>query len=459
VAGRYSPLLLWLLVLGSLHGTRLPAASLALGIQTSPALITLNRELKYSLTLTNRSGGLLTNVVVNSTFNSAVDLVSTTNLAGTAALEGSAVVFRIPQLPNTSNAVMDLVVQPLSVGRLTNSFQLLALNINELTNTVNQVFAAEANLGISLGVDTNTLVTGDWTEFRLVVANAGPESASQIVVTNFLPAGAQFLTLTPSNPPVTVAGTQLVFAAGTLAPGSNTTYKVRLQANAAGTNMVSAQVSSPDLSDPVPGSDVASAVLRLENPQTGALSAAIVSAQTFNPQTGLMEQVIRLTNPTGSTVAGGRVVFPGISDQLFNAGGTNNHQPFVALTRALAAGESADLRIEYFIPTRTAIANPTIEVWGVPAYVPRPSPGAGLDGLRGHRLDTGGLLLEFPADPGSVYEVIYDDDISFNDPLRALPAIVAPGDRVQWIDEGPPKTRRRPDEAAARFYRLIKVDP
>ena len=161
MAGRFQITRTWLLALALLGCVELPAAQLNLGIQTTPTLVTLNRELTYSLTLTNSSGGLLTNVVVNSTFNSAVELVSTTNRSGTAALEGSVVVFRIPQLPSTSNVVMSLVIQPLSAGLLTNFFQLLALNINEVTNTVNTVFVAEANLGVSLRTETNTLVTGD----------------------------------------------------------------------------------------------------------------------------------------------------------------------------------------------------------------------------------------------------------------------------------------------------------
>ena len=458
MAGRLQITRTWLLALALLGCVELPAAQLDLGIQTSPALVTLNRELTYSLTLTNNSGGLLTNVVVNSTFNSAVELVSTTNRSGTAALEGSVVVFRIPQLPSTSNVVMSLVIQPLSAGLLTNFFQLLALNINEVTNTVNTVFVAEANLGVSLRTETNTLVTGDWTEYRLTVANAGPETAPQIVVTNFLPTAAQFLSITPSNQPVTLTGTQLVFSAGSLALGSNVTFKVRMQANTVGSNLVSAHVSGPDLRDPFPGNDTATNSVVLANPQTNVLSAAFVAGQSFNPQTGLMEQLIRLTNPGASAVSGGRIVFPDLGERLFNAGGTNNRQPFVALTRSLAAGESADLLIEYFVPTRAAFTNPTIEAWAVPAFVPRAPTGVVINFSQAKRLPTGGLLLEFPSAPGRAYHITYGDRVPFTNALRALPAITATADRVQWIDEGPPKTNRRPDEVPARFYRIIEAD-
>lgn len=458
VAGKVSSRLICLFVLAWVVGARLEAAELELGIQTSPAVSTVNRELTYSLTLTNQSGILLTNVVVNSTFNVAVDLVSVTNRSGTAALEGSALVFRIPQLANTSNAVMSLVIQPLSIGRLTNTFQLLATNINVLTNTVTEVFAADANLGISLLSETNTLVTGDWTDYRLTVTNVGPETAASVIITNFLPMGSQFLSLTPSNPPVTLTGTQLVFSAGTLASGTNFTFKVRLQVNSTGTNQVSAQVAGPDLSDPSPGNNAVTNALLVADPQTNLLSAAFVSPQTFNPQTGLMEQVIRLTNPGGAVVAGGRIVFPDIAERVFNAAGTNNGRPFVALTRPLGAGESVDLLIEYFIPERTPFPAPLIEAWAVPAFVPRTPLGDEVALARAQRLATGGLLLEFATEPGRAYHIVYGDAVTFTNALRALPVLVAPADRVQWIDEGPPKTSHRPDQVPARFYRIIEAD-
>ena len=196
----------------------------------------------------------------------------------------------------------------------------------------------------------------------------------------------------------------------------------------------------------------------MANPQTNLLFATFGSGQGFNPQTGLMEQLIRMTNPGASAVAGGRIVFPDINERVFNAAGTNNGRPFVALTRSLNASESADLLIEYFTPTRTTFPNPVIEAWAVPAFVPQAPTGVAVNFSQAKRLATGGLLLEFPSEPGRAYHVIYGDRVPFTNAWRALPAITATADRVQWIDEGPPKTSRRPDQVPARFYRIIEAD-
>ena len=67
----------------------------------------------------------------------------------------------------------------------------------------------------------------------------------------------------------------------------------------------------------------------------------------------------------------------------------------------------------------------------------------------------GGFLLEFPATPGSTYTIVYSDNLAFSNALAAQPSIVAPASRVQWIDNGQPKTDGAPATQGARFYRLV----
>jgi hypothetical protein len=40
--------------------------------------------------------------------------------------------------------------------------------------------------------------------------------------------------------------------------------------------------------------------------------------------------------------------------------------------------------------------------------------------------------------------------------MIAPPAIVAPANRVQWIDYGPPTTTSAPTNSSARFYRVFQ---
>ena len=68
----------------------------------------------------------------------------------------------------------------------------------------------------------------------------------------------------------------------------------------------------------------------------------------------------------------------------------------------------------------------------------------------------GGLLIEFRAVPGQEYAV----QDPHGDGWRTVPMTVrAAGNRVQWIDDGSPKTPSRPETVPLRLYRVIELSP
>jgi hypothetical protein len=52
--------------------------------------------------------------------------------------------------------------------------------------------------------------------------------------------------------------------------------------------------------------------------------------------------------------------------------------------------------------------------------------------------------------------VVYSDNNTFSNALIAPPSIVAPANRVQWIDYGPPTTVSAPTNTSMRFYRVFE---
>jgi hypothetical protein len=119
-----------------------------------------------------------------------------------------------------------------------------------------------------------------------------------------------------------------------------------------------------------------------------------------------------------------------------------------------------DLLFEYFVPTRLPIQvgdsqlhpfeMPEFDL-AAPAGTPLPSPAP-----RIVMLSPDSLLLEFQSIAGRTYTILYRDDSILGKELTAQPPIVAPGTRVQWIDNGPPKTISPPGTVGARFYRVIQ---
>ncbi len=67
----------------------------------------------------------------------------------------------------------------------------------------------------------------------------------------------------------------------------------------------------------------------------------------------------------------------------------------------------------------------------------------------------GNILIEFQSRRrAGITPSWYDTNADLSTPLAAQPAITAPANRVQWIDDGPPKTVSAPG-AGMRFYRVL----
>jgi hypothetical protein len=65
------------------------------------------------------------------------------------------------------------------------------------------------------------------------------------------------------------------------------------------------------------------------------------------------------------------------------------------------------------------------------------------------------FLLEFSTIAGRTYYIQYSSDL--NDWQTAQQPVAGNGSRVQWIDNGQPKTQSAPNETLHRFYRLFVV--
>jgi hypothetical protein len=119
-----------------------------------------------------------------------------------------------------------------------------------------------------------------------------------------------------------------------------------------------------------------------------------------------------------------------------------------------------DLILEYFVPTRLPIvvADSQLHAVGAPGFNLTPPAGTPLPAPAPRMviLTPDNILIEFQANPGATYTMLYRNSSILSNEMAAQPAIVAPGDRVQWIDNGPPKTVSRPAGAGARFYRVIQ---
>ena len=185
------------------------------------------------------------------------------------------------------------------------------------------------------------------------------------------------------------------------------------------------------------------------------LFAIAYSPITLNRQNGLFEQTVHLTNSSPDTIVAVRLLIRDLPDdvQVYNASGFTNDIPFVQYNLPLATAEAVDLLIEYYRANRDPNFQPIFEVQAATALsVTATGAVLAIDPQR-PPFQSGRFFIEFSATPGRRYAVQYSSDMTSW--KTADPIITAPANRVQWYDDGPPKTEGKPTTIGSRFYRVM----
>lgn len=169
----------------------------------------------------------------------------------------------------------------------------------------------------------------------------------------------------------------------------------------------------------------------------------------LNRQTGLFEQRVTISNIANGDLRGFRLQVADLPDGVtFHNKATA--EDTVDYLGAIPSQGSVSLILEFYSPTRIPSFQPQISASEIALRSPLPIEPAGLAVDRCLLQDDGSFLIEFTAKPGSRYEIQYTDD---GKSWRRSPvSIRAAGNRVQWIDRGPPRTETAPVTTHRRFY-------
>lgn len=238
-------------------------------------------------------------------------------------------------------------------------------------------------------------------------------------------------------------------------PGAGTAFEIRLTSLIPEVYEGNAVIRSDDLDEAAFTFPLAGEIY-IPDPE-----AALAGTTTqLNRQTGLREQILKLSNPTTATVPAYEILIRGLPPgvQVYNASTVREDGTVViTILRPMLPFSELEVIIEYYSVDRLPVElNPQITT-AVILSPPAPLAGDGnsfkIDRML--RLPEGGMLIEFTSQPGQVYEVEYSSDgtqwRSCGQQIRAA------GNRVQWIDRGPPFTDSLPSAQASRFYRIREL--
>jgi uncharacterized repeat protein (TIGR01451 family) len=439
-----------------LAGLRAGAQGFGLSVTPSASSILVSNSLTYTITITNLTGVDAETLVTNLLPVSAE--IQNATPTGSYSVNSNVVWFQLNNFLNTEYVQLTVAVEPTVAGFITNTITVASPNTTNTaaTNVVVQVtnLVVLADLGVTMTGPGQDVITNDWMTYDVTVTNAGPSSASSVMLTNTLPAGV--ISIFPTNQ---AGSSNLVYNLGTLISGGSTNLEFTVQPTNAPVMPFSASVGAAGIQDPDTTNNFASTNIIVTNYLSGMLVAVTNSPQSIDFANGSLKQSIMLSNAGLSSVSAARIVVTGLTNQLFNAVGTNNGNPFVYYSTNLAAGQSAGLLLEYFPRGLFPFTNSQLQAFAVPVpnWTPPPvtatSTNINISGIV--ELPNGNMLIEFPSTLDRTYTVVYSDNIQFSNAMIAPPSIVAPANIVQWTDYGPPTTVSVPTNSA-RFYRVYQ---
>jgi hypothetical protein len=432
-------------------------------VTATPSPVSVNSPLLYTIVVSNVTGLVLPvqliNLSITNSFSGPFNVIvasNSPNHLGDNFLDGNGnYVFRINQLPATgigNVATLRLTVSPQNGGSFTNriSANTPGRPFIDTTNVLTQVHGPSTDLAVGMTNVASGIFVGDSTVIGLSVTNFGPV-ATGVVLSNIMPASFQLLSLSPTNSHTFTNGNL------TLNNGATRRFQVTVQPTNAVTNFnLVASVSAGNIQDTNTANNTVTNVISVSDFLSTNLVVTELSQQ-FNPQTGLREMLVQLSNIGTNDVPAARVIVSGITNNawLYNAFGTNSGDAYVLHNTTLASGAAVNLLLEFYVFKRSELIGCTLSGLGVPAINLNV---AGTNGVLATITDLSGgsKMIEFPATPGKTYTIVYASDLSFSDGRTAQPAIVAPANRVQWIDNGPPKTVSHPNATTNRVYRVFQ---
>lgn len=436
-------------------------------LTTNVFQLTNNPTIGRVLTYTNTGSAVLSNLVLNYTLNSSFTYQSATSSVGSLSINGSSnrVTLNVSTLATNTGFALSVNFKPTALGLFTNGVQFiydeLGVSYTNTSETLFQIVSTLSDLAVGISGPTNTLVAGDYATYRIGVTNKGPATAPGVVLSNYFGLGGRIVSL--STPATSTNSTNLTFSLGTLTNNATASFQVvlELSTNAGAFNFVSTVYSLTNGDANWPNDSATNSITTTNGVNVSSFTVDPLPT-TVNTQTGLFEQEVTVSNTGGSTLGSIRLLVGGLTlrhaslpDILYNAVGTNQGKPYVVVPGTLAPGQSVNVLLEFFFPTRQAAPGLTYTALAVPAVNFTQNPGSGTAVTLTNWLVGASMYLEFSATAGQRYTIYYSGDTSFTNAQAAQPSIIADGNRVQWIDSGPPKTSSAPSNTPARYYRVI----
>jgi uncharacterized repeat protein (TIGR01451 family)/fimbrial isopeptide formation D2 family protein len=209
----------------------------------------------FTITATNNGPDIATNARVVETLPSGLTWVSSTPSVGT----WSGSTWTIGDLANGASATLSLTVHVVTPGLKTNTATVSADPFDPDSNNniaLRGVTPQQADLTVGKNVNNLSPEIGETVTFTVTVDNnIGPDTATNVALTDLLPGGLTYVSKTVSQG--TYDETTGAWTVGTLLRNTSATLTIHATVNSSGTITNTASVSHSDQYDPVSANNTA----------------------------------------------------------------------------------------------------------------------------------------------------------------------------------------------------------
>ena len=238
----------------------------------------------YTVTVTNTGPSTAPGVILTDVLPAGVTLVSATLGGQTGVDSGGTITFPSVDIASgdAATATITVTVDTLTDGLISNVASVQDLSAAGENNTSNNsatadvTVIAEADLGVVKAVSSTASQIGGALTYTVDITNSGPSAASNVVITDTLPAGVTFISGTgPSGEALSEVGGVVTANVATMASGETgtITINVNIEAGAASNIINNVDVTS-DTGDSNPANDSASASTSVD-PKVSTISGRV----------------------------------------------------------------------------------------------------------------------------------------------------------------------------------------
>lgn len=219
--------------------TVLPVIDLAVTKTDSPDPVNAGGTLVYTVLVTNSGPSMATGVILTDTLPAGVSFSTASTTTGTVGASNGVVTANIGTLASGASATVtiNVDVDDSTVGSVTNNASVTAneTDLNNTNNSTSEPTIVEPLVDVSVvkSDSVDPVNAGSQLTYTLIVANAGPSTATGVTLTDTLPAGVSFSSGSSTQGTVSEAGGTVTANVGTLAAGASET--VTLIVDVAGT--------------------------------------------------------------------------------------------------------------------------------------------------------------------------------------------------------------------------------